>query len=154
MLFLYPGEGAETGPVSNPQPRITQLSSHTITSVNANAPRLLNAHFLSQQLTSASRELRFLLEGTSMAGLAVKKSAGFMCNSWISTGLRYISRYHENWRFKYTHMTGQSSTRGLCVKPKQFHTTTSSSTTSSPRLTASETPPISIWLCRVYFPPA
>ena len=55
---------------------------------------------------------------------------------------------------KETYMTGQSSTRGLWVMPKQLHTTTSASSTTSPRLTASATPSASTWLCRVYRPPA
>lgn len=48
-----------------------------------------------------------------------------------------------------SYMTGQSSTRGLCVMPNEFQITTSVSSTASPRRTASATPSISVWLCRV-----
>lgn len=34
-----------------------------------------------------STEVGLRAEGTSMAGLRVKKSAGFRCTWWISTGL-------------------------------------------------------------------
>jgi hypothetical protein len=48
-----------------------------------------------------------------------------------------------------THITGQSSTLGLCVKPNTLHTTTSSCTVLSFRATASATPPFSFRLCNV-----
>ena len=53
-----------------------------------------------------------------------------------------------------TYMTGQSSTRGLCVRPKTLHTTTSVCKVSSLRAAASASPPVSVLLCSVYGPPA
>jgi hypothetical protein len=41
----------------------------------------LKFFYFSQQLMLASLELRSLFEGTSIAGFAVKKSAGLICSS-------------------------------------------------------------------------
>lgn len=107
-----------------------------------------------QQLSfSTNFDVKFRFEGTSIDGFAKKKSAGLICNSWTSTGLHRTLAVLL-FSVKSTHITGQSSTRGLCVSPKQFQITTSSFCTISFLFTASATPSISSWLCSVKRPPA
>ena len=60
-----------------------------------------------------STEVGLRTEGTSMAGLRVKKSAGFRCTWWISTGLFVLCQTvfqlcHRVWC--QTYITGQSVT--------------------------------------------
>lgn len=67
-----------------------------------------------QHSESASRDDPFLLDGTSIEGLAVKKSAGRIMSWNISTGLILESVIVIQKQEKgSTYMTGQSSTRGL-----------------------------------------
>lgn len=67
-----------------------------------------------QHSESANREDPFLLDGTSIEGLAVKKSAGRIISWNISTGLIVKSVIVMKMKGEgQTYMTGQSSTRGL-----------------------------------------
>lgn len=62
------------------------------------------------------------------------------------TSLKEISGFEVQFVLLHRHYsTGQSSTRGLWVKPKTLHTTTSSFSTSSSRAAASATPSTSFW---------
>jgi len=93
-----------------------------------------------QELFITSCDDLFLFEGTSMDGFAVKKSEGRKFNWKISAGLYGISKLNPKESLEKAYMTGQSSTRGLWVRPKTLQRTTSSFAIGSFRLAASATP--------------